>query len=70
MIENITHIEEYLDKASFPYPADQVHLQTRFGQGTLLVFWVMEQQFIEYKMTIEEYFQISLKRKVTFKDFH
>lgn len=70
MIENITHIEEHLDKASFPYPADRIHLQTRFGQGTLIVFWESESQGAEYKMTIEEYFQISLKRKVTFKDFH
>lgn len=70
MIEKVTHIEEHLDKASFPCPVDKVHLQTRFGQGTLLVYWVLEHQFTEYKMTIEDYFRISSKRKVTFKDFH
>lgn len=70
MIENITHIEEYLDKASFPYPADRVHMRTKFGQSTLIVFWESESQDAEYKMTIEEYFQIAAKRKVTFKDFH
>lgn len=70
MTRYVHHIEEHLDKASFPIPADQVHLQSRFGQDTILVYWVLEYQYTEYKMTIEEYFQISAKRKVTFKDFH
>jgi len=61
------HIEEYLDKSTFPWP--NVELKTKFGEGTLLVYCEMEWQFTEYKIPIEKYFEISKTRKVKFTDF-
>lgn len=61
------HIEEYLDKSTFPWP--NVELKTKFGEGTLLVYCELECQFTEYKIHIEKYFEISKTRKVKFTDF-
>jgi hypothetical protein len=69
MTRYVQHIEDHLDKGTFPAPVDKVHLQSKFWQGELVVFWVMESQFTWYHMTIEEYFRIAATRKVTFNDF-
>lgn len=66
-MDGIIHIEEFLDKGSFPVPS--VVLGTKFGQGTLLVYWVLKSQYTEYIMTIERYLEIAKDRKVTFNDF-
>lgn len=67
MTRYVPHIEEYLDKSTFP--ASEVHIQSKFWQGELVLYWTMESQYTWYHMTIEEYFQIAAKRKVTFNDF-
>lgn len=67
MTRYVQHIEDHLDKGTFP--ARDVHLKSRFGQDTLLVYWELESQYTEYTMTIEEYFQVASVRKVTFDDF-
>lgn len=66
-MDGIIHIEEFLDKSTFP--TRPIHLHTRFGQGTLLVYWVLESQYTEYIMTIERYLEITKDKKVTFNDF-
>lgn len=67
MLREVTHIKDYLDESTFPWK--NVELKTRFGMGTLLVFCENEEEYTEYIMTIEKYFDIIKTRKVRFEDF-
>ena len=64
MEQNIKHIKEDLDPS---IQNDGYIMSTKFGNGTLLVY--LANEFDEYFIEIEKYFDISKQRKVKLSDF-
>lgn len=58
----VSHIRDFIDSS-----LSDSELGTRFGQGTLLVFIIVDDE--ERYIPIEKFFQIVKNRKITKEDF-